>query len=370
MRGGAKYDIVVIGLTISSSWGNCHASAYRGLLSELVKSGYKVLFLERENREFFARRDLEKHACFKTEFYTSLKELKKKYSAAVEHAQLVIMGSSVIEGAAAGEWVCSIAKGIAAFYDMDTPLTIKNLDVKCYEYLSAHLIPRFDLYLSFAGGMALDLLENAYGSPMARPLYCSVDFSKYYPDEKDSRLYDLGYMGTYSECRKEPLETLMLEAAKKWTEGRFAVAGASYPDEISWPSNIKKMDHLFASHHRDFYCSQRFTLNITKAENAEAGYAPSIRLFEAAACGVPIISDYWEGLSNFFIFGEEILLSSSSRNTHKYLTEIPEQKRREIGDAARKRVLTEHSPAHRVRELEEYMKEALRVKQRKRAKFF
>jgi spore maturation protein CgeB len=200
---------------------------------------------------------------------------------------------------------------------------------------------------------------------MARPLYCSVDFSKYYPEERDAHLYDLGYMGTYSEDRQEPLETLMLEAAKKWTEGRFVVAGPSYPSEICWPSNIKKIDHLPAPHHRDFYCSQRFTLNITKAENAEAGYAPSVRLFEAAACGVPIISDYWEGLSNIFIFGEEILLSSSSHNTWKYLTEIPEQKRREIGERARKRVLTEHSPAHRVRELEVYMKEALRVKQRK-----
>jgi len=368
VRGGVKYDIVVIGLSISSSWGNGHASAYRGLLSELVKSGYNVLFLERENAVFAAHKDLHKHIGFKTEFYSSLKELKKKYSTAVECAQAVIVGSSVMEGAAVGEWVCNNAKGITAFYDIDTPLTMKNLDAKCYEYLSAHLIPRFDLYLSFAGGVSLDLLETAYGSPMARPLYCSVDFSKYYPEERETRLYDLGYMGTYSVCRQEPLETLMLETAKNWPEGRFAVAGTSYPGGIKWPANTKKIDHLSALHHRDFYCSLRFTLNITKAENAEAGYAPSVRLFEAAACGVPIISDYWEGLSNIFIFGEEILLSSSPRNTHKYLTEIPEQKRREIGERARQKVLNEHSPAHRVRELEAYMKEALRIKQRKNAK--
>ena len=370
MRGGVKYDIVVIGLSISSSWGNGHASAYRGLLSELVKSGYNVLFLERENHVFKSHRDFHSDKGFKIEFYTSLKELKKKYSAAVQNAQLVITGSSVTEGAAVGEWVCNNAKGIAAFYDIDTPLTMKSLEAKYYEYLSAHLIPRFDLYLSFSGGMALDLLENAYGSPMARPLYCCVDFSKYYPDDKNTHLYDLGYMGTYSECRREPLHKLMCETAQKWTGGRFVVAGVSYPDDISWPRNIKKIDHLPASRHREFYCSQRFTLNITKADNAEAGYAPSVRLFEAAACGVPVISDYWEGLSNIFTFGEEILLSSSHHNTHKYLTEIPEQKRREIGERARQKVLTGHSPAHRVRELEEYMKEALRVRQRKSRKNF
>lgn len=370
MKGGVKYDIVVIGLSISSSWGNGHASAYRGLLCELVKSGYNILFLERANPLFAAHRDFHSDKSFKIEFYTSLKELKKKYGAAVENAQLVIVGSSVTEGAAVGEWVCNAAKGIAAFYDIDTPLTMKNLDIKNYEYLSVHLIPRFDLYLSFAGGMALDLLENAYGSPMARPLYCSVDFSRYYPEKRDEHLYDLGYMGTYSVCRQESLHKLMCETAQKWTEGRFAVAGAFYPDDIRWPPNIKKVDHLYAHHHRDFYCSQRFTLNITKAENAEAGYAPSVRLFEAAACGVPIISDYWEGLSKFFIFGEEILLSSSHTNTWKYLTEIPEQKRREIGERARQKVLTEHSPARRVRELEEYMKEALRVRQRKGRKNF
>ena len=364
--GGAKYDIVVLGLTITSSWGNGHATTYRGLVGELVKSGYRVLFLERDMSCYAEHRDLEKHGCGKTEIYASLKELKKKFSSAVKNARLVIIGSSVPEGAAVGEWVGSTANGLTAFYDIDTPVTLSRLENKNYEHLSPHLIPRYDLYLSFTGGPTLDLLESVYGSPMARPLYCSVDNSNYYPEERGGHVYDLGYMGTYSPDRQEPLETLMFETARKWPQGRFAVAGVQYPHDVRWPLNIEKLDHLAPPSHRDFYCSQRFTLNLTKDQMAHAGYAPSIRLFEAAACGVPIISDYWEGLSNFFIFGEEILLSSCAENTWKYLTEIPEQKRREIGERARKKVLAEHCAAHRVKELEGYMQEAFKSKTNKK----
>ncbi|MDR0307874.1 MAG: glycosyltransferase [Chitinispirillales bacterium] len=370
MWGGAKYDIVVLGLTITSSWGNGHATTYRGLIGQLAKSGYNVLFLERNNPRYAGCRDLEKHACGRTESYTSLRELKRKYGKAVKNAQLVIIGSSVVEGAAVGEWVSQTANGLTAFYDIDTPVTLSKLEDKDYEHLSPNLIPLYDLYLSFTGGPTLDLLESVHGSPMARPLYCSVDTLHYYPEERDGHIYDLGYMGTYTSDRQESLESLMFETARKMPLGRFAVAGAQYPREIRWPSNIKRIDHLAPARHREFYCSQRFTLNLTKEKMADAGYAPSIRLFEAAACGVPIISDYWEGLSNFFIFGEEILLSSCAENTQKYLTEIPEEKRREIGERARKRALMEHSSAHRVKELEGYMQEALKAKLRKKARHF
>ncbi|MFP4163288.1 MAG: glycosyltransferase [Chitinispirillaceae bacterium] len=365
MKSSSKKDIVIIGLTITSSWGNGHATTYRGLVRELSRRGYNVLFLERDMPWYAGNRDQPDPLYGSTELYSSIRELKEKYTFAIQNARMVIVGSFVPDGTVVGEWVTRTAKGVSAFYDIDTPVTMGKLKRKDCEYLSPHLVSRYDLYLSFAGGPILDLLEQVYGSPMARPLYCSVDTALYYPEEADLK-YDLGYMGTFCADRQEPMELLMLDTAKEWAEGRFVIAGPQYPKEIRWPDNVERIEHLAPSLHRKFYCSQRFTLNLTRAEMVHAGHAPSVRLFEAAACGVPIISDYWEGLSSFFSFGEEILLSNSPEDTHKYLTLIPECKRRSIGEKARKRVLSEHSAAHRAKELESYCLEAEKMKHRKK----
>ena len=199
---------------------------------------------------------------------------------------------------------------------------------------------------------------------MARPLYCSVDPSRYYPQTVDIS-YDLGYMGTYSDDRQGTLENLMLAPAQSWGEGRFIVAGPKYPQEVVWPSNVKHVEHVSPAGHREFYCSQRFTLNLTRADMIQSGYAPSVRLFEAAACGTPIISDYWEGLNEFFVLGEEILLGATSEHTLRHLMDLPESERARIGERARKRVLSRHTAAHRAQELEQYTAEAGRKRRRK-----
>lgn len=169
-------------------------------------------------------------------------------------------------------------------------------------------------------------------------------------------------MGTYSTDRQPPLDLLMLEPARRWAEGRFVVAGPQYPAEIQWPPNAERIDHLPPVEHRAFYCRQCFTLNVTRADMIRAGYSPSVRLFEAAACGVPIISDYWDGLDSFFRIGQEILVSRSPEDTLDYVRGIPEEERREIGERARRRVLAEHTAAHRAAELEAYAREALGVR--------
>lgn len=355
-------DIVILGLTITSSWGNGHATTYRALVKELSARGHSVLFLERDMPWYAMHRDLCEPPYGRTELYSSMMELKDRYTSAIQSAEVVIVGSFVPEGVAVGEWVTHTANGIAAFYDIDTPVTLGKLLRRQYEYLTPNLIPRYDLYLSFAGGPILEILEHVYGSPLARPLYCSVDPDSYYPEER-KRVFDLGYMGTYSEDRQEALERLMLMPARELTEGKFIVAGPKYPDVASWPPNVVHREHVSPSMHREFYCSQRFTLNITRADMVQSGYAPSVRLFEAAACGTPIISDYWEGLSEFFTFGDEILLGSTPEDTLKYLSGISEEERRSIGERARKRVLSAHTSAHRAQELEYYIAEAMKKRE-------
>ncbi|MBW3600084.1 MAG: glycosyltransferase, partial [Planctomycetes bacterium] len=228
------------------------------------------------------------------------------------------------------------------------------------EYLSPELIPKYQLYLSFTGGPTLAVLRDRYGSPCPRPFYCSVDPDHYRPADREPQ-WDLGYLGTYSEDRQPTLDRLLLEPARRMPQGSFVVAGPQYPASIEWPANVERLDHVPPDRHPAFYAGQRFTLNVTRGEMIVAGYSPSIRLFEAAACGSPIISDIWEGLETFFALGEEILIAASPEQTLRYLTEIPEEERRRIGGRARARVLEHHTAAHRVRELEQYVNDAVAV---------
>ncbi|MBW3623519.1 MAG: glycosyltransferase, partial [Armatimonadetes bacterium] len=191
-------------------------------------------------------------------------------------------------------------------------------------------------------------------------LYGSFDPELYHPEDKVPR-WDFGYMGTYSDDRQPPLERLLLDPARQWKEGRFVVAGPQYPESIRWPENVERIEHLQPKWHRSFYNDQRFTLNVTRADMIRAGYSPSVRLFEAAACAVPIISDAWEGLDTFFEIGREILLSHAPEETLAYLKEMPDEERRAIGERGRRRVLEGHTSAHRTAELEGYIREALAV---------
>src|SRR5205823_6138567 len=202
------------------------------------------------------------------------------------------------------------------------PVTLAKLAAGDNEYLSPSLIPKFDLYLSFTGGPTLAKLERQYGAKRARVLYCSVDPQLYYPNRK-ARCWDLGYIGTHSADRQPTLERLMLAAARKWPEGRFVVAGPLYPESIAWPANLHRIEHLPPSEHRKVYNTSRFTLNVTRADMISAGYSPSVRLFEAAACGTPIITDSWRGLEQVFEPGREVLVAESTDDALRFIRNMP-----------------------------------------------
>ena len=348
--------IVILGLSITSSWGNGHATTYRGLVRELGARGHDVLFLERDVPWYAANRDLHALHPARIELYSGVRELVGRFGGEVRDADFVMVGSYVPEGMAVGEWVITTARGISGFYDIDTPVTLARLARGDCEYLSPALIRRFALYLSFTGGPTLEHLERHYGAPRARPLYCAVDPSLYYPERREER-WELGYLGTYSPDRQHALEALLIEPARRWARGRFAVAGPQYPSGVDWPANVQRIDHLPPAEHRAFYNAQRFTLNVTRADMARAGYSPSIRVFEAAACATPIISDRWQGLETFFTPGKEILTARTPQETLYYLRELPEAERAALGWGARVRVLAGHTAAHRAAELEAYIRE-------------
>src|SRR4051812_23169013 len=338
-------NIVFFGLSITSSWGNGHATTYRGLVRELVRRGHDVLFLERDQPWYADNRDLPRPPHGRTAIYPDLDALRSTHAAAIGGADLVIVGSYVPEGVAVGDWVQAEASGLTAFYDIDTPVTLARLARGGADYLAARQIAGYDLYLSFTGGPTLRRLEREFGASAARVLYCSVDPELYYPESRRAE-WDLGYLGTYSDDRQPTVESLLLKPARVWPEGRFAVAGPQYPD-IAWPANLLYTPHLPPAAHRAFYNRQRFTLNVTRADMIAAGWSPSVRLFEAAACGTPIISDCWDGLATLLEPGREIFLASSAAEVLRLLRGLPESERRAVGRRARARILAEHTAAHR-----------------------
>jgi spore maturation protein CgeB len=355
-------NIVIIGLSITSSWGNGHATTYRALTKALSKLGHSVTFLERDVPWYREHRDLENPDYCQVDLYGSLIELAQRHTELVRDADLVILGSYVPDGIAIGEWLTAGARGITAFYDIDTPVTLAGLDSGTIDYISPGLIPRFDLYLSFAGGPALGLVEDLYGSPLARALYCSADVAVHTTARRPPR-WSLGYLGTYSEDRQPLLEQLLLDPAQQLQNDSFVVAGPKYPDALRWPDNVMRIAHLPPRQHPDFYCSQRYTLNVTRSDMKALGFSPSVRLFEAAACGTPLISDDWPGIETIFAPGAEILIASRPRDVIQILQEIPDERRLTIAANARARLLAEHTPAHRARQLESYYQEALANRQ-------
>ena len=350
-------NIAIFGLSITSSWGNGHATTYRALVRALAERGHDVVFFERDATWYAENRDLPQPPYCRTVLYEDLNDLTELAAPVLRHADLAMVGSYVPEGIGVGDFVLRQARGITAFYDIDTPVTLARLTGGSTDYIAARQIPRYDLYLSFTGGPTLDRLQSVFGSPMARPLYCSVDRDLYFPEHLEPR-WDLGYLGTYSADRQPVLQRLLLDTALARDAGRFVVAGPQYPDSIAWPPNVDRIIHLAPRDHRHFYNSVRYTLNITRADMVRAGYSPSVRLFEAAACATPIISDNWDGLERFFTPGAEILIAADWRETLAYLTGIDEATRTAIGRRARERVLGSHTSAHRAAQLESYVAEA------------
>ncbi len=346
--------IVVLGLSITSSWGNGHATNYRSLVAALAARGHDVLFLERDVPWYATARDLPSPPWGRTELYGTVDDLADRYREDLAAADLVVIGSFVPEGTAVADVVFGFAGGPVAFWDLDTPVTVAKLRALDGEYLARDHVSRFDLYLSFTGGPLLHQLEKEFGARGVHPFFCMADPLAYRPLPEEER-WLLGYLGTYSPDRQRTLHRLLVEPARRLPHSRFVVAGAQYPPQIEWPENVARDEHLPPGRHPAFYAQQRFALNVTRLAMIEAGWSPSVRLFEAASCGVPVISDRWDGIETLFVPNQEILLADTADDVVRLLQSVDADLARTIGAAAQQRVLREHTPERRVEELERHV---------------
>ena len=347
--------LVIFGLSLSSSWGNGHATLWRGLCRALIVRGHQVVFFERETEYYSAHRDLHELAGGSLVFYTLWEDVEDRARRELAEADVAIITSYCADALAAGE-LAGWSSALRVFYDLDTPVTLARLARgESLDYIGERGLRDFDLVLSYTGGRALAALQSELGAARVAPLYGSVDAGEHHPVRpRETYRADLSYLGTFAADRQRALEELFIAPALAQPDSRFVMGGAQYPAEFPWATNIHFVRHLPPSEHPAFYCSSRLTLNVTRAAMAASGYCPSGRLFEAAACGVPIISDSWEGLDEFFTPGRELLIAETAEDVLSYLT-LSHAELSAMATAARERVLREHTATHRAAELEELL---------------
>jgi spore maturation protein CgeB len=344
---------VIFGLTVSSSWGNGHATLWRGLIRALDRLGHHVVFFERDVPYYADARDL--HALpgrSELVLYADWESVRGRAEAEVRSADVAMVTSYCPDGALASDLVLGRAPALRLFYDLDTPVTLARLDAgAAVPYLPSYGLGDFDLVLSYTGGAALKQLQSRLGARNVAPLYGHVDPAQHSPAApREVFRADYSYLGTYAADRQDALEMLFIEPARRRPEQRFAIGGSGYPQDFPWTDNIFFVRHLPPPDHPAFFCSSRLTLNVTRRDMAAMGYCPSGRLFEAAACGVPVLSDWWEGLDSFFEPGAEILIGRTTEDATSAL-DLSDGELAGIARAARERVLGEHTSEHRAREL-------------------
>jgi len=346
--------IVIYGLTITSAWGNGHATTYRSLTKALRKLGHLVMFIEKDAEWYRGNRDMPEPEFCRVRLYDDWVKEERSLIQEASDADAIVIGSYFPDAIGVTRALAAAGYGPLLFYDIDTPITMAQLRAHGRsEYLDAALIPHYAAYLSFTGGPTLRELEMRFGSPQAIPFYCSVDPDLYRPQPvREEYRCDLSYLGTYASDRQPKLMRLLNGTASLLPEGRFLVAGAKYPETSEWCPNVRRMIHVSPPDHPSFYSSSRFTLNLTRDDMVAAGYSPSVRLFEASACGATILSDDWPGLDQFLTPGKEILLPRDAKETADILTRLSDEERVRIGSQARERILSEHTAMHRAREFE------------------
>lgn len=353
--------LVVFGLSVTSSWGNGHATTYRGLLRALAALGWEITFFERDVAWYRSHRDAASLPYCDVRLYGSARGARAAAAEVVGAADVAMVGSYAGEGRDLIDWLVTTDRPLV-FYDIDTPVTLAALRRDgASEYLRADQIPRFDAYLSFTGGPLLAELEGVWRARHAEALYCAVDPATHRPAPEDPRFQcALGYMGTYAPDRQSKLLELLVGPARLLPGRRFLIAGPMYPP-MDLPENVGLVDHVPPGDHAAFYCSNEATLNLTRGDMVRAGWSPSVRLFEAASCGTCIVSDPWPGLEAFLEPGSEVLIASTSEEVGGLLETLTPERRRAIGEAARRRVVGEHTFARRAAQFDAMYRRILRA---------
>lgn len=350
---------VIFGLTVSSSWGNGHATLWRGLLRALAERGHSVVFFECDVPYYAEHRDLVALPGGELVLYRNWDDIVARAARELQGSDAGIVTSYCPDGIAASELLLDSDCAVKIFYDLDTPVTLETLrEGRSVSYIGERGLRDFDLVLSYTGGASLQALRSMLGARRVATLYGHVDAALHRPVAPLPQYRcALSYLGTYASDRQQRLEALFVTPARQLPQRAFLIAGAQYPADFPWTGNIRFVRHMPPGEHPAFFSSSRLTLSVTRRAMVENGYCPSGRLFEAAACAVPLISDWWTGLDEFLEVGREVIVAQRTQDVIDAL-ELSDAELGRIAAAARDRVLADHTSQRRAAELEAILEQA------------
>jgi spore maturation protein CgeB len=362
--------IAFYGSSLVSSYWNGAATYYRGLLSDLARRGYRIVFYEPDAFERQKHRDIDPPDWAESRVYPATEEAVRAVIAEAATADIVVKASGVgvfddvlLEGVIAA----SRPEAMRVFWDVDAPATLAALR-RSPDHPLRRAMPSLDAVFTYGGGPPVVAGYEGFGARQCVPVYNALDPTTHFPMPPEPRFSaDLAFLGNRLPDREQRVEQFFLDPAARLPDCRFLIGGNGWDDK-TMPPNVRRIGHVYTREHNAFNTSPLAVLNIARDSMADIGFSPATRVFEAAGAGGCLISDAWEGIELFLEPNVEVLVARDGRDVAEHVRALTPERARLIGAAARKRVLAEHTYTLRGAQVDAILKEwAARKRQRSAA---
>ncbi len=349
-------EIAFFGSSLVSAYWNGAATYYRGLIRALYDRGHRVTFYEPDAYERQRHRDIDDPSWARVVVYpgdderTAMATVEK----AAREADVLVKASGVgVFDALLERAVLDLRRAgqTVIFWDVDARATLARIAADESDPFRA-LIPRYDVVLTYGGGDRVSAEYIRFGAKQCIPIYNALDPTTHHPSAADARFgADLGFLGNRLPDREARVEEFFLGPAAASPNKRFLLGGNGWNDK-PLPANVRYVGHVYTADHNAFNSSALAVLNVARDSMAAVGYSPATRVFEAAGAGACIITDAWVGIDRFLAPDREILVAENGAEVARLLSRLTPKMARTIGNAARQRVLSEHTYAQRARQVE------------------
>jgi spore maturation protein CgeB len=347
-------QIAMFGSSLVSAYWNGAATYYRGIIRALDRLGYRVTFYEPDAYDRQKHRDIPDPEWARVVVYPPTQDGVERALEAASDADILVKASGV--GVFDTFLETELPRlgtehRLTVFWDVDAPATLERIrdDEDDPFRLS---VPRFDLVLTYGGGPPVMAEYLRFGARRCVPIYNALDPDTHHPVPPQQRFAaDLAFLGNRLPDREARVREFFLEPARRLPDRRFVLGGSGWGEHVDLPPNVDYVGHVYTRDHNAFNCSPHAVLNVNRDSMARFGWSPPTRVFEAAGAGACLICDAWEGLEDFLEPGREVLGVGSGADVASLLSRLGTDEARRIGEAARARVLAEHTYVHRAAEL-------------------
>jgi spore maturation protein CgeB len=347
-------SIAFFGSSLVSAYWNGAATYYRGIVRAMHARGYDITFYEPDAYDRQRHRDIEDPDWARVVVYSPVESCALDALKAARAADIVVKTSGVgvldefLEQAVVQQ---KRSGSLAIFWDVDAPATLDRLAANESDPFRA-LVPQYDLVLTYGGGQPVVDGYRAVGARACVPIYNALDPATHYPVPADGRFEaDLGFLGNRLPDREARVEAFFLTAAERLPAHRFLLGGNGWHDK-RMPANVTYAGHVYTRDHNAFNCTPKAVLNISRESMARYGFSPATRVFEAAGAAACLITDAWEGLELFLEPEREVLVAQDGDEVARLVGDLDPARARRLGNAARQRVLAQHTYDHRAIQLE------------------